>query len=176
MTIDERISFLETYINEFETSKNWCYGNYSIDYLEACKKLKVLGFEWGDNIKFDDFEIIKGYYITNPTTNFQGDKDRYYIHWDNGNIGRLMFVTQEYWFLVEEEWTEFNNILKSYAPLDWDEYNCHMIFDVEHGKKLISDYKDIKKKIYDKMKVKIKQIELEKAKKEYEKLLAETKS
>lgn len=78
--------------------------------------------------------------------------------------------------LVEEEWTEFNNILKSYVPLDWDEYNCHMVFDIEHGKKLISDYKEIKKKIYDKMKVKIKQIELEKAKKEYEKLLAETKS
>lgn len=176
MTIDERISFLRTYINEFEKAKNWSYGNSPNEYLEACKKLRALGLEWGDDIKFDDFYIIKGYHIINPTTKFQGDKDRYYIHWDNGNIGELMFVTQEYCFLVEEEWTEFNNILKSYASLDWDKYNWHMVFDIEHGKKLISDYKEIKKKIYDKMKVKIKQIELEKAKKEYEKLLAETKS
>lgn len=174
MTIDERISFFRNIYKWIWKAKNWSYGNSPNEYLEACKKLKALGLEWGDNIKFDDFNIIKGYHITNPTTKFQGNKNRYYIHWEN--IDKSTFVFQKYWFLVEEEWTEFNNILKSYAPLDWDEYNCHMVFDIEHGKKLISDYKEIKKKIYGKMKVKIKQIELEKAKKEYEKLLAETKS
>ena len=61
MTIDERISFLETYINEFEKAKNWSYGNSPNKYLETCKKLKALGLEWGDNIEFDDFKIIKGY-------------------------------------------------------------------------------------------------------------------
>ena len=47
--------------------------------------------------------------------------------------------------------------------------NCHVLYSN-------ACEKEIKKKIYGKMKVKIKQIELEKAKKEYEKLLAETKS
>ena len=52
--------------------------------------------------------------------------------------------------LVEEEWTEFNNILKSYAPLDWDEYNCHMVFDIEHGKKInFRLQRKLKKEIYD---------------------------
>lgn len=174
MTIDERISFLETYINEFEKTKNWGYGNSPISYLETCEKLKVLGLEWGDSIEFIDFKIVKNYNITNSTTNFQGDKNKYYIHWDD-NIGRLMFVEQEYYWLVEKEWREFINILKSYDPLDWDKYNSHMIFDIGHGKKLISNYAEIKKKTYDKMEAKIRQVELEKAKKKYEKLLAETK-
>ena len=124
----KELVFLETNKNEFEKAKNWSYGNSPNEYLEACKKLKALGLEWGDNIKFDDFNIIKGYHITNPTTKFQGNKNRYYIHWEN--IDKSTFVFQKYWFLVEEEWTEFNNILKSYAPLDWDEYNCHMVFDI----------------------------------------------
>ena len=47
MTIDERIEFLKTYINEFEKTSQYGYGYRANEYLKTCEKLKALGFNWG---------------------------------------------------------------------------------------------------------------------------------
>ena len=141
--------------------------------IEYCQKLKCLGMEFGESIDYADFSIVKNPYITNSATGFVCDPDQYYIVWDNGNVGRLQFVSSDYYSKVEEEWREYYRRLLSYDPLDWDPHNCHMIFSIENGKKLIADYPQICKETREKMKNKIAKAKLEKAKREYERLLEE---
>ena len=50
------------------------------------------------------------------------------------------------------------NILKSYEPLDYDPTNNTYIYDIEHGKKLIADYKDIVSNFEEKLHSKINEI------------------
>ena len=141
--------------------------------IEYCEKLQCLGWEFGESVNYPDFTIVKKPYITNSATGFKYDPDQYYIVWDNGNVGRLQFVSQYYWSDVEQEWREFWWKLLSYEPLDYDPHNCRMIFDIEHGKKLIEDYPQICKETCEKMNAKIAKVKLVKAKEEYEKLLKE---
>lgn len=175
MTIDERIEFLETYIREFNKKSNFHYGCTANDYLNTCEKLKALGFDWGDKIDFEDFRICKGHDITNSVTGYKGNDEDYYIHWDNGNIGCLMFVDSKNWDLAQDDYNEFLEKLRSYGAIDWDNLNDHIIFDIEHGKKLLEDYPNIKLKTDEKIRKKIKNNELARAKEEYERLLAEAK-
>ena len=42
MTIDERIEFLKTYINEFEKTSRYGYGYRTDEYLKTCEKIKAL--------------------------------------------------------------------------------------------------------------------------------------
>ena len=149
------------------------YGNYPNLIIEACEKLKVLGYEWGEEITYPDFSVVKKPYITNSNTKYQFEDDKYYIVWDNGNIGRLQFVRQDYWWNVGDEWQEFIDKLMLYDPVDYDTLNCRMIFDIENGKRLLNDYPAITAETRKKMGQKIKVLKLEKAKKEYEKLLEE---
>lgn len=98
----------------------------------------------------------------------------YYIHWDNGNIGAYQFTEREDVYReIQEEYKEFKNRLMSYNPVDWDDYNNHIIFDIENGKKLIEDYKDILAETREKIKAKMNAYKLKKAKAEYEQALAE---
>lgn len=174
MTIDERIEFLEKYEEEFEKSRPFGYGYHHYELLSTCKKLKALGLEWGDNLNYKDFRIVKDTYITNSTTKYKFQDDTYYIHWDSGNVGAYLFVhgTNEY-DAIQEEYKEFKDRLMQYNPVDYDDFNDHMIFDIENGKKLLNDYESIVKEIREKVKLKLKKCRLEKAKKEYEKALLE---
>lgn len=52
--------------------------------------------------------------------------------------------------------------------------HAHIIFDIEHGKKLLEDYPKIRQETADKIKKKLKNEELAKAKRKYEQLLAES--
>ena len=149
------------------------YSSSPKSMIEYCEKLKCLGLEFGESVNYPDFTIIKKPYITNSATGFKYDPDQYYIVWDNGNVGRLQFISQSYWYDVEQEWQEFRQKLLSYEPLDYGPQNCHMIFDIEHGKKLIDDYPQICKETREKMNAKIAKVKLAKAKEEYEKLLKE---
>ena len=173
MTIDERIDFLQTYIDEFEKTKKIDYGHSAYGYLQTCEKLKALGLNWGADINFEDFRIVKGYHLTNSTTHYKGNKNDYYIHWDNGNIGCLMFTISDNWDLVQDDYKEFLKRLISYGAVDWDDLNDHIVFDIEHGKNLLKDYLKIKQETVEKIKRKIKNEELARVKRRYEQLLAE---
>lgn len=151
----------------------WSYSSSPRSMIEYCEKLQCLGWEFGEDVKFRDFYIRKTTYLTNSETHYKFDDSQYYIIWDNGNVGRLQFTSQCYWYDVEQEWREFWWKLLSYGPLDYDPHNCRMIFDIEHGKKLIEDYPQICKETCEKMNAKIAKVKLAKAKEEYEKLLKE---
>lgn len=173
MTVDERLELAEKYNEVFG-------GVYPRKVIEDCKKLKILGAEWGEysfgeyGCIATDFYLLKGGVITNQSTHYEFDKNEYYIHWDNGNIGRLMFLYSADWSIEETEiWEEFRAKLMSYNVLEYDGSNCHMIFSIEDGKKLIADYGKICEETKDKFKKYRKQKELKKKKEEYEKLKKE---
>lgn len=173
MTIDERIDFLQTYIDEFEKTSKIDYGNSAYGYLQTCKKLKMLGLDWGADIIFKDFRIVKGCHLINSTTHYKGNNNDYYIHWD-GNISCLMFPISENWDLVKDDYQEFLKRLISYGAVDWDDLNDHIVFDIEHGKILLKDYPKIKQETVEKIKRTIKNEELARVKRRYEQLLAES--
>ena len=174
MTIDERLELATKYDEVFGEE---CWKSPKT-IIEECNKLKILGCDWGE-IRFGeygrigkDFRLYKDGNLTNQNTNYEFDNQKYYIHWDNGNIGRLMFLN--YADYSEEEtkiWEEFKTELMSYHPLDYDHLNCHIVYDIENGKKVMADYKNICKKTSEKFSKYIKKRELQKAKEKYEKLL-----
>ena len=170
--LDKIIKICKDYL-KIQDEAPYSYGHNPGDILTACEKLKALGYKWGDDICFRDFSITKKPYITNSSTHYKFEDDKYYIVWNNGNVGRLQFVSQEYWWDVTDEWQEFRDRLMSYNPLDADPHNCNIIYDIENGKKVIEDYPEIVKQTREKMKQKTKRLQLEKAKKDYEKLLEE---
>lgn len=159
-----------------EKFKNLCsyvpygYGYNVYELLDTCKMLEVLGLEWGENYKMEDFRIQKyksgNYFITNSATHYKPEPDTYYIHWDNGNIGQLQFVQEHIFY---DGYNEFLEKLRSYNPVDWDPLNDHIIYDIENGKRVMADYKDIVKETRQKARevakqYRIKQLEAEMAK------------
>ena len=67
-TLDE----VERISNEFQklldSKKPYWNMQYPINFLSAVKILRVLGLNWGDQYKYNDFSIKQGYYITNNGT------------------------------------------------------------------------------------------------------------
>lgn len=173
MNLDERIKLIETYKSECRTNVPYGYGYNENELLSTCKKLKALDLEWGDKISFDDFRITQGVYISNSSTGYEYDSKSYYIHWDNGNIGAYQFVSgDDMYRAIQYEYKEFKEKLMSYNPIDWDDFNDHIVFDVENGKKVIADYKEIVKETREKIQIKSKIYKAEQTKLEYEKALA----
>ena len=141
MNIDEAIMIC----NEFKNllmNKPYGYGFTYTEILNTCEKLKLLGYEWGDQLPDSDFRICKPreFVLINSVTKYKFDPNKYYIHWDNGNVGQLQFVSEHIFY---DGFEKFLNKLHSYNPLDWDPYNCHIIYNIEDGKRLIKDYADI---------------------------------
>lgn len=149
------------------------YGLYETEIIETCDKLEALGRKWGEAVCPRDFRVVKGYDICNSSTGYQPKDDTWYVVWDNGNIGRLQFVRNEYYSCVQNEWEEFKNRLLSYNPLDYDKLNDVIVYDLENGKRLMADYKQICEETSAKMKDKIKRVQLKEAKEKYERLLNE---
>lgn len=174
ITLDSVIKICNQFEKIMEPTRFCCgYGNTPSSLIDAAEKLKALGLEWGAKIEYPDFRIRKNYYMTNSATGYKPNKDEYYIEWDNGNVGRLQFVRQDYWFAVEDEWADFLSVLKSYDPVDYDPLNCHMVFEVENGKRLIKDYPEICKETRQRMNKKINSIRLKEMEKQYKALLEE---
>lgn len=176
MTLDERL--------ELATKYDEVFGQEYKDVqtiIEECKQLKVLGYDWGE-VQFGTYGKIHGDFIlykggrnlSNRTTKYRFDDEEYYIHWDNGNVGRYMFLVDADYSEEETKiWEEFRSELISYNPLDYDGYNCHMIYNIEDGKRLMNDYEDICDRTREKFRKYSTKKKLEKAKEKYEKLLAE---
>ena len=174
MNLDERIKLIKKYQKYCNTNVPCRYGSNPSDLLKTCEKLKALGFEWGDKITFEDFKITKGFYISNSSTGYIPTEGRYYIQWDNGNVGAYQFTgNSDVYREVQEEYRAFKNKLMSYNPVDWDNLNDNIIFDIENGKKLIADYKNIIAETREIMRSKVNACKLKKAKEEYEKALAD---
>jgi hypothetical protein len=117
-------------------------------------------------------KIGKEYYLTNSTTRYKQNGEDSLVIWTE-SCGRLAFVSDRYWWDIEDEWKEFMNVLKSYGPLDYDELNNNYIYDLENGKKLIRDYDGIVKDFMSKVNRKIKEVEIANKKKEIERLQKE---
>lgn len=160
-------------VRDIKANMPYSYGNTEQQIIETCDKLEALGFSWGDNICFTDFTISKDYHMTNSETGYSPDPEQYYILWDNGNVGRLQFVSQKYWWDVEKEWDEFLGKLMSYKPVDYNPLNCHMVFDIHNGKQLLRDYQKICAETQKVMNKVIRQKQIEETKKKYEELLKE---
>jgi len=176
MKLDEIINICNQYMEIMNEIKKPTHSNPN-EIVEDCKKMKAFGYdEWEQPIIPYDFTIYKGnaYYLHNSATKYKFDPDKYYIHWSNGNIGRLQFTTEEYYCVVEEEWQEFKDIMLSYNPVDYDMLNCHIIYDIENGKKVMEDYKKICNEIGNKMNKKIKQIKIQKMEEQLKELKGES--
>ena len=119
------------------------WGKTGLDYVEVCNELEALGLKWGDQLcPRRDFYIGRGSSIS-PVFSSDLDKDIFYVVWDNNNAGRMQFASGEYYHCIADEWKEFWAKLLSYNPIDCDYNHCRMVFDIENGKRLMSDYEGI---------------------------------
>lgn len=167
--------YLKYFPNDTTATKN----------LLLCKYSSELGIELGEGyyprIEYGYFVINrqikagKHYNLTNTATNYKQNEEDTIIIWSE-SCGRLAFVDQEYWYCVDSEWKEFMNVLKSYSPLDYDDLNNTYIFNLKNGKKLIADYEKIENDFIEKARKKIKEKDIERKKKEIERLQAELNS
>lgn len=162
-------------VRTIKANMPYSYGQYETQIIETCDKLEALGRKWGEAVCPKDFLVVKQYHICNSSTGYQPKDNTWYVIWDNGNIGRLQFVSDEYYYDVQDEWEDFKNRLLSYNPLDYDKMNDFNVYDIENGKRLMTDYQQICDETLAKMKDKIKQIRLKEAKEKYERLLNEVK-
>lgn len=158
---------------ELKKNLRYGYGYYAEEIMRDCEILEAMGWEFGHEINYPDFRIRKGYYITNNGTGHKSNNDEWYVEWDNGNVGRLQFVSSEWWRYVGEEWENFKKELMSYNPVNYDPMNCHIIYDVENGKRVLENYQDICKRTREAIGKKLKQVKVEKAKAELERLIKE---
>lgn len=151
------------------------YGFHAYDIIKSCEKLEVMGWEWGHRLEYPHFCIRQGYYLTNKGTAHESNPSEWYVVWDNGNVGRLQFVTYGYnvYETIEDEWNEFRAKLMSYDPLNYDPLNCCIVYNIENGKRILEDYNDICNATLEKIRKKIAFKELEDARKRVEKLEAD---
>lgn len=171
--LDEVIKQIEEYQILEKEAQGFRYNTqYSDSLLTSCQKLKAMGLEWGDKIDIPyHFILTRKYYLTNSKTHYKSAKDEWFVVWDNGNVGRLQFVSDKYWSLVGEEWRDFYNEMLSFSPLDYDPLNDHIIYNIENGKKAMANYKDLCKRTQEAMNKKIKEAQV----KELEEQLAKLK-
>lgn len=101
--------------------------------------------------------VGREYQLANSHTGYHQNKEEILVIWSEP-CGRLAFVNDRYYWAINNEWSEFMNILKSYEPLDYDPTNNTYIYDIEHGKKLIADYKNIVSNFEEKLHSKINEI------------------
>lgn len=94
-----------------------------------------------------DFYIVHQPNVTNKQTYYKFDKNKNYIQLDSGNIGRLMFGNVNFidYPNTDAIWEEFNTVLLSYNPLDWDDINFNYVYGEEDGVRLYKDFEDIYK-------------------------------
>lgn len=173
MSLDDRIILIKAYLAAFDPSKMpFGYGRTTREYLETCNKLKALDYKWGDDLPYGDIKILKGdsFHLNCKATSYEFDPDTYYVVWDNGNIGRLMFINEAYYYDVEEEWSAFEQKLLSFNPLDYDTLNNEYVYDIENGKKLIDAYRHIYAETSAAMMVKVKEAKRKKLLQQLKKL------
>ena len=172
----DRIKAIENYLLYFPNDI------YAKSNLLLCKYSEEIGLEITDSyyprIEYNQLKIndqiiaCKKYYLTNSATKYEQNGEDTIIVWREP-CGRLSFVLDKYYSDIDEEWEWFIEKIKSYNPLDYDEYNDSYIYNVENGKKLINDYKNITNELHEKIKLKSDKIKLENKRLEFEKLKKE---
>lgn len=172
----KRIKAIKEYLRYYPNDHN------ANNNLLICEYADELGIEvingYYPRIEFGYFvinrqiKVGKKYNLTNSTTKYMQNGTDSIVIWSE-SCGRLAFVSDHYWWAINDEWDEFMNVLKSYNPLDYDGINNTYIYDVEHGKKLMCDYDDIIKNFTMKIDKKIREIDFENKKKELERLQKE---
>lgn len=155
MTINEAKEIVDKYI-EVATLCGMLTPDEIQDYLE---KIERVGLEISDKLPCGDFTIRNDAYITNSAKHYEFKDDEYYIHWDNGNVGKYMFVRQDLYYEIDDEWSWFIEKLRE-GCLDYDPINDHIIYDIETGMKKYKEYDDLCKEM--KKKIRIKEVEVEK--------------
>lgn len=172
----KKIAAIKEYLKYFP------YDSSAKNNLLMCEYADELGVEVKDGyhsrIEYGYFvinrqiKVGKKYHLTNSATQYKQNGEDSIVIWAE-SCGRLAFVSDRYWWDIENEWREFMNVLKSYEPLDYDELNNNYIYDLENGKRLIQDYDKIVKDFMDKVNKKIKEVEIANKKKELERLQKE---
>ena len=117
-------------------------------------------------------KLGRKYRLVNSHTGYHQNKEEVLVIWSEP-CGRLAFVNERYYWAINNEWDEFMNILKSYEPLDYDTINNEYIYDIEHGKKLIADYKDIVSNFEEKLHSKVNEILIQDKREQLKKLQEE---
>ena len=177
--MNKRIEAIEEYLKYFPNDGSAKSNLLLCQYADELNIELSNEYSYYPRVDYNMFKIngqivaCKRYYLTNSTTNYEQNFEDTIVVWKESR-GRYMFINRnEHWSVIEDEWNELISILKSYNPLDYDEVNDVYIYDVENGKKLIDDYDEIVKRIKDKVDKKIKNSEIEKKKRELEKLIKE---
>jgi hypothetical protein len=164
--------YLKYFPNDSSANNNLMLCEYADEFGIELNKGYYPTIQYGYFVINGQIKIGKKYHLTNSTTQYkQNGEDSIVICAES--CGRLAFVSDKYWWDIENEWRDFMNVLKSYEPLDYDELNNNYIYDIEHGKKLIRDYDKIVKDFMDKVNKKIKEVEIENKKREIERLRME---
>ena len=89
------------------------------------------------------------------------------------NHGRLGYVTEKYYYDIEDEWKWFTDKLLAYNPVDYDLANDYFVYDTENGRKILLDFEKIEEELKIKIQAKILKVKLERKKAEIEKLKKE---
>lgn len=176
MVDNERINAIKKYLDYFpystEANNNLLLCQYA-DELDI--KLNGSYYPRLDYKTFvinDQIKAGKNFRISNSSINYEYNGIDTLVVWSE-SCGRLAFVDDKYWYNVEDEWNDFQDILLSYNPLDYDTVNCRYIYNITQGKKLINDYPQIIEEFETKLKNKIKLIDIEHKQKELERLQKE---
>jgi hypothetical protein len=174
--MNEKINAIKEYLKFYPDSSE------AKQNLIFCTYMQELGLENSDSyyprmqgLQFrlnTQMFVVKKYTLTNPIKNYIPNGVDTLIVW-KADAGRCDFVLSDYWFSIEKEWHWLHNTLHEYKPLDYDEVNNTYLFDIENGMKLFNDYSDLMKKFNKMLKDKITTVQIEKKKKELEKLQAQ---
>lgn len=172
----EKIQAIKEYLKYFPND------SYARNNLLICEYADELGIEvknsyyprieYGYFVINSQIKVGKKYHLTNSTTNYVQNGENTIVIWSE-SCGRLAFVSDKYWWDIEDEWEEFMSVLMSYSPLDYDKINNNYIYDLENGKRLIADYDKIVKNFQNKINKKIKEVDLANKRKELERLQKE---
>lgn len=164
--------YLKYFPNDYNAGNNLLLCKYANELDIELNNSYYPRIEYGYFVINNQIKAGKKYNLTNTTTNHKQNGEDTIIIWSE-SCGRLAFVDEKYWHGITDEWEEFKNILKSYNPIDYDEINNNYIYDLENGKKLIKDHKDIMDNFKEKISKKINEIIFEKKKEEFERLKKE---
>lgn len=174
--MQDKINAIKEYLKYFPYESN------ARNNLMICEYAEELGVElrggYYPNVNYGYFAInsqikaVKKYHLTNSATKYVQNGEDTIVIWSE-SCGRLAFVSDKYWWDIEEEWEELMSVLMSYNPIDYDKLNNNYIYDLENGKRLIADYDEILKNFQNKVNKKIKTVDIERKNKELERLQKE---
>ena len=154
----------ETPYTVFNNSQN---ANRLLELIDQWIRMDV---QWGFQMP-SDFRLTTGDKLNSYFSRMRGAKNykftsnEYYIQWDNGNVGAYQFVHDgDSYHAAQPAYKEFKERLRSYNVLEEDALNDFMVFSVEDGKRLITDYKTLKNETMEKISTALKMYRYEKAK------------